>query len=78
MDARDMLVKNNTEIARFVKTEQYRLSRELMKTRYFLSMDDEEMATKLGVSFKYYIDLECGDEEVTIEEYEELIKRASK
>lgn len=76
MDARQMIIENSKEIARFVKTEQYRISRELMKERYNQSKSVKEMADRLGLTFKEYVGLEYGDENISVEEYNKVLKKA--
>lgn len=75
-DARQLLVENSKELGRFVKTDQYKLSRELMKERYKQSKSEKELSKGLGISEEKYIGLECGDEEVSKEEYEDVVRRA--
>lgn len=75
-DARQLLVENSEELGRFVKTDQYKLSRELMKERYKQSKSEKDMSKGLDISEEKYIELECGDEEVSKEDYEGILKRA--
>lgn len=59
-DAREMLIENSPELAKFVETPQYKKSRELMRLRYELSLSTHEAAKLANITHNAYIDLECG------------------
>lgn len=73
MDVRDLLISTVPGLKEYTETSQYKLSKTILKIRYKLSLDQQEMADKLGISFNEYVYLESGDENIPTERYNKIV-----
>ena len=61
------------DVRRFVQSEQYKLSRKMMKIRYELCLDPEDMAEAINMDEYQYVELEFGDESIPVSEYKKCL-----
>ena len=57
------------------RTKEFQLSEELLDLRYELGLTFEETAEILGKSKREYLDYECGEDTVSIDDYKKAIKK---
>lgn len=68
MDMRSMIL-DSPEMQDFIRTPQYRLSRELIGLRLQKGLTPEYIRDKLGLTLEEYVSLEFGNIEVCEEKY---------
>ena len=73
MDIREMLVMSDPELERYIQTNQYKLSKTILKIRVKLSLSPQKIAEKLSIPFEEYLELESGDEHIDVERYNQII-----
>jgi len=73
MDIRDLIIRDNPELKTFTQSDQYKLSRTMMKIRYKLSFSSQDLADLLDISLYDYVNLESGDMSTTVIEYNEIV-----
>lgn len=73
MDIRELLITHNSELENFMNSNQYKLSKTILKIRYKLSYSPNDVAEILDVSFNDYIKLESGDLTTSVERYNEIV-----
>lgn len=75
MDLRNMILNANPQTNLFSKTLQYKLSRQLMKERYKSNLSLDKISEMLGLTNNEYGNLEFGDTEIAVEEYERYLNK---
>lgn len=69
----DSLLMEDEDMRKFVQSEQYKLSRKMMKIRYELYLDPEDMAEAINMDEYQYVELEFGDESIPVSEYKKCL-----
>ena len=67
------LLMEDEYMRKFVQSEQYKLSRKMMKIRYELCLDPEDMAEVINMDEYQYVELEIGDESIPVSEYKKCL-----
>ena len=71
---RDIISSEHPELKKKYNSKQYFLSEELMRLKLKNKLSQLEMASFLGISLDKYLSIEAGSLEISVEEYESLLK----
>ncbi len=70
----DLLVELNPSIQQLRDSEQFKLSKQIIKKRISLDLNQQEFSTMLAIPFDKLVKLEACDLNVSVDEYKEILK----
>lgn len=73
MDLRKRLLKEIPGLKEYTESDQYKYSRDMLKIRYELSFDPNQVADLLDITLVQYVQLESGDIEISSETYKKYL-----
>lgn len=71
----ELLKEHNPELLKSMQTEQYDLSNQIVKLRVQSNLELEELALKVGLKPKDYLDYEYGEDRFSVVDYKSLISK---
>lgn len=71
----ELIQEHKPELVETMKTEQYKLSNQIVKLRVQSNLSLEDLAIKLGITPGEYLDYEYGETKYSVEEYKHLINK---
>lgn len=78
MNNKYVLGMENEFLQKLVKTEQFKISSEIIKRRFELEMSLENMAEYLKLSPEDYIEYEYGSDKLDVEKYQNILNKMGK
>lgn len=76
------LLKNifeaNPQLAKIMNSKQHKYSKDVIRTKHELGLNQSQMATMLNLSFNEYLELEFSSLDIPVSKYEEAFVRLSK
>lgn len=71
----ELLKEHNPESLKSMRTEQYDLSNQIVKLRVQSNLELEELALRVGLKPKDYLDYEYGEDRFSVVDYKSLISK---
>lgn len=65
----EKMLEKNDNLKKHVQSDQYQMSVAMLRIRLKLSMNQKQIADAISISHKRYIELESGNTDIPIEEY---------
>ena len=71
----DDVIAGSKELTEWVNSKQYQYSRQLIRARHELGLNQQNMANLLGVNYFEYLEIEFSTPDVPVVTYLELITK---
>ena len=69
---------NNPRLQKKMESEHFKLSEQILDLKYQIDLSFEKLTKELNITVEEFVDMEYGEDHISIEKYEDVISRLNK